>query len=297
MRLNGGIRDHPVVGEQPPAVVDEAWLGDDIAALVARRAQAVQKEVQFADGERAEVALLPVQHEVAGVASLLGDVLRRVDHHAGGASSRIADAHPLIGLEQLDDQAYDRTRRIELAAFFACVVGEPVDQVFVGVAEDVPRTLLTVLRQVRLAQVEAAEVPEQAVDDAVAARGATELGIVVPVRVTQHPVEPGRVRLLDLGARPVDHLTKVHRLAHDGAPARLGRHEELMLVGLALRHVARHAGGDRALDLLGEAVGEPPEEEHREDIVLIVARVDLPAQDISGAPEFRLEFRGCERHR
>ena len=93
-----------------------------------------------------------------------------------------------------------------------------------------------------------------------------------------------------LGA--VDDLAEVHRLPHNGAPAGLGRQEELVLVRVALGHVARHASADGPLDLLGEAVGEPFQEEHREDVVLVVAGVDLAAQDIGGSPELGLEFTG-----
>ena len=186
-----GIGDHPVVGEQPAALVPQLRLRDHVAALVAGRAQAVQQQVQLADGERAEVALLPVQHEVARVATLLGDVLRGVDQHAGRPGGRVADAHPLGRLEQLDDQPHDRARRVELAALLAGVVGKLADQVLVGVAEDVHRALSAVRRQVRVAQVEFAEVPQQAADDAVAAERVAELRLVVPVGVAQHAVEPG----------------------------------------------------------------------------------------------------------
>ena len=229
----------------------------------------MQQQVQLADRERAEVALLPVQHEVARVPVLLGDVLRGVDQHPGRPRGRVADAHPLGRLEQLDDQPHDGAGGVELAALLACVVRELADQVLVGVAEHVHRARGVVGRQVRVAQVEFAEVAQQAADDAVAVERVAELRLVVPVGVAQHPVEPGRVQLLDRGARAVDDLTEVHRLADDRLPARLGRHEELVLVRVALGDLAGDPVGDGALDLLGEAVGEPLQEEHREDVVLV----------------------------
>ena len=83
---------------------------------------------------------------------------------------------------------------------------------------------------------------------------------------------------------------------HHFAPASLGRDEELVLVGVHFRGVSRHALLERPLDFLAEAVGEPLEEEHREDVVLVVAGVDLAAQDVGGAPEFRLKLGCAQRH-
>ena len=45
-----------------------------------------------------------------------------------------------------------------------------------------------------------------------------------------------------------------------------------------------------------EAVGEPLEEEDGEDVVLVVGRVDLPAQDVRGLPQLRLELLSSKRH-
>ena len=85
-------------------------------------------------------------------------------------------------------------------------------------------------------------------------------------------------------------------MADDLAPPGLGRQEELVLVGVALGDIARHAGADGSLDLLGEAVGEPLQEEHREDVVLVVAGVDLAAEDVGRAPQLGLELGGRKGH-
>ena len=243
------------------------------------------------------VALLAVQHEVAGVAPLLGDVLGGVDEHAGGSGGGVADAHPFGRLQQLDDEAHDRSGCVELAALLAGVVGELADEVLVGVAEDVDGALLALPGEVGVTQVEGVEVAQQAADDAVAAAGRAELRLVVPVGVAQDAVEAGSVRLLDLGTGAVDHLAQVHRLAHDGAPASLGRDEELMLVGVTLGDFAGNPGAHGVLDLLGEAVGEALQEEHREDVVLVIAGVDLAAEDVGGAPQLGLELAGRKGHR
>ena len=92
----------------------------------------------------------------------------------------IADAHPLARLKQLYDEAHHRAGRVELSALLARVVGEPVDQVLVGVAQDVTPAG-RVLPQVLVAEVQASEVVEQAADDALAVGRAAELRLVVPV--------------------------------------------------------------------------------------------------------------------
>ena len=171
------------------------------------------------------------------------------------------------------------------------------DEVLVGLPEDVAGALLALGDKVGVAQVEGVEVAQQAANDAVAAARAAELGLVVPVGVAQDAVEPRGVRLLDLGAGAVDDLTEVHRVADDLAPAGLGRQEELVLVGVALGDIARHASADGPLDLLGEAVREPLQEEHREDVVLVVAGIDLAAEDVGGAPQFGFELGGRKGHR
>ena len=59
--------------------------------------------------------------------------------------------------------------------------------------------------------------------------------------------------------------------------------------------------GDELLRLLLEAVGQPLEEEQAEDVGLVVAAVDRPAQDVGGRPEGLFELGdaqhvGLDRH-
>ena len=55
----------------------------------------MQQQVELARGQRASVALLSMQHQVAPVAALLLHKLRRVDEHAARAGRWVADAHAL----------------------------------------------------------------------------------------------------------------------------------------------------------------------------------------------------------
>ena len=70
-----------------------------------------------------------------------------------------------------------------------------------------------------------------------------------------------------------------------------------MLIPVVERHVAGNAQRDGIFYLLVEPVGEPLQEEDREDVVLVVGSVDLPAQDVGGLPQLRLELLSGQRHR
>ena len=263
--------------------------------LQAGRPQPVEQEVELARGQGSKVAFLAVEGEVARVAALLAHVLGGVDEHPARSGGGVAYAHPLARLEQLDDEPHHRAGRVELAALLARVVGEPVDQVLVGVAQDVAPAG-RVLPQVLVAEVQASEVVEEAADDALAVGRAAELRLVVPVGRGQHAVQPGGVGLLDGVAGDVEGLAQVHGRAGNGGPAGGPRDEELVLVPVGEGHAAVDARGDGVLHLLVEAVGQPLQEEDGEDVVLVVGGVDLAAQDVGGLPQLRLQLLRGERH-
>ena len=203
---------------------------------------------------------------------------------------------PSLRLEQLDDEAHHGSRSVELAALLAGVVGELVDQVLVGVAQDVAAPGC-VDSQVLVAQVQVAEVVEQAADNALAVGRAAELGLVVPVCSRQHAVQPWTVGFLDGVTGHVEGLAQVHGCPGDGGPAGGLGNEELVLVAVREGGLQWHAVGHRILDFLFESVGESFKEEDREDVVLVVRRVDLTAQNVGGSPKPGLQFLPGERHR
>ena len=59
--------------------------------------------------------------------------------------------------------------------------------------------------------------------------------------------------------------------------------------------VLGHAVGDQLLRLLLEPVREPFQEEQAEDVGLVVAAVDRPAQDVGRGPEVLLELGDAQR--
>ena len=99
LQAEGWIGDDAVVGEETARRVDQARLGDNVAGFKAGGPQAVEEQVELADGQGAQVALLAVEGEIAEVSALLPHVLGGVDEHAAGAGGGVADAHALSGLE------------------------------------------------------------------------------------------------------------------------------------------------------------------------------------------------------
>ena len=127
LQAEGRIGNHPVVGKQPPRGVHQARLGDDVASLQTPGPQTVEQQVELADSQRSQIALLPVECQVAAVSAVFLHVLSRVDEHPTGAGCWVANPHPLVRLEKLDDEAHHRAGSVELAAFLPGIVGEPVD--------------------------------------------------------------------------------------------------------------------------------------------------------------------------
>ena len=195
-----------------------------------------------------------MQHQVARVSPALPDVLRCIDQHSPRAGRRVADPHSLFRLQQLDDQPYHRPGRVELTALLPGVVRELVDQVLVGVSQHVRAGAAGSGPQVLVAQVQLAEVVQQAPDDPLPVSRAAQPRLVVPVRAGQHPVQTGCIRLFDRVTRHVDRLAQVHRRRRDCRPARRLRHEELVLVPVPQRDLARHPRPNRVIHLLLEPV-------------------------------------------
>ena len=98
---------------------------------------------------------------------LLLHILGGVDQHPAGPGRGVADAHPLLRLQQLHDQPDDLAGGVELTALLAGVVGELVDQVLVGVAQYVAGVHLPVA-QVDVPEVQAGEVVQELADEALA---------------------------------------------------------------------------------------------------------------------------------
>ena len=194
-------------------------------------------------------------------------VVGALDQHAAGANGRVADAHPLGRRQQLDDEPDHHPRRVELAALLAGVVGELLDQVFVGAPEEIG------LGHAVVAERDLGEVLDQTREHAVAVPGVTELPLVVVVDAGEDAFQCA-VLFLQGRARLVQGLPDVRGRLPDGIPTRPVRHEELVLVGVGPRHLFRHPLRNQLLRLLLETIGQPFQEAQAEDAGLAVAAVD-----------------------
>ena len=155
----GRIGEHAVEALELAVLVHVLRAADGVLLADVGVGDAVQEHVHLADGPGGAVALLAEEREIARVAAALADVVARLDEHAARAAGGVVDAHAGLRLDDLDQRADDVGRRVELAGLLAGGVGEVLDQVFVGRAEQIgelevlvaQRDLLEVLDEVRRA--------------------------------------------------------------------------------------------------------------------------------------------------
>ena len=93
-------------------------------------------EVHVCEAPGGGVGLLAEDGDVGGVAAVGLDEGLGLNEHAAGAAAGVVDA-ALVGFEHLDEQAYDASGCVELAAEFALGLCELAEEVFVDAAEGV----------------------------------------------------------------------------------------------------------------------------------------------------------------
>ena len=216
---NGRIGDDAVEGGEVVAG-EEGRLAQRVAADDLEIRRAVQKEVHPRDGGGGEVLLLAEElaPKRAVVAVVFADVVDGLQQHAAGAAGRVVDGLALLGIEDVDHQAHDGARRVELARLLVGEVGELLDQVFVGLAEDVRLRGL-------VAEADAGEVLDQ-----VAEQGIGQPILVGPLGVAEDAVERFGVGLLDAAHGLLERLADVGRdRAHIAPVAALGNLEAVVL--------------------------------------------------------------------
>lgn len=148
----------------------------------------VQEHVHLADGPGGADALLAIEREVARVAADLADVVASLDQHTARPTGWVVDAHARLWLDHLDQRKHDVGGGVELAGLLSGRVGEELDQVFVGRAEQV-REL-----EVLVAQRDLLEVMDE-VRQRVVVEGALA-DLAVEVDVLEHVLQRVDVRVL-----------------------------------------------------------------------------------------------------
>ena len=92
--------------------------------------------------------------------AVLAQIVGRVDQHAAGAGGRVVDRVARPGFENANKRVDDLRRGEELAGLGAGVIGELLDEVLIGAAENVGRNAL--VREIVLV-----EMLDERVDDLV----------------------------------------------------------------------------------------------------------------------------------
>ena len=216
--------------------------------------------------------------KVRGSAAGPFDVLDRAEQHAAGAAGGVVDALALPRIEQLDHHPHHAAGRVELARLLAPRdVGEPSDQVLVGVAEDVRPDR-------RVAQRHHGQPLDEVLEQLVA-----EGLVVAPVGRAEDARQGVGVRPFDRPHRPRQRGADAGRRLADVPPvAPVGQLEAVQLGKVAQVDVAVFLPGLGRL--LVPDVADPLEEQQREDVALPVRPVDgAAAQDLGAVPEVGLQ--------
>ena len=258
----------------------------------------MEDHVHDADRPDRAVGVLAVEREVVGVLTLLFHVLMGLNEETSGTDRRVVDSVAGFRFSELDEQANDLAGGIELAALFAGTVGEELDEVLVGSAEQVGELEVIVDED----ESGLAEVVQQIFPLLVGDLGLALHRVEVDV-VLQHPGK--RIVLVLNGCNGlVEHVADVvleilqgrHEIAVFFLPGRVptgsyGNKESLSVRNFLFKQlgdqvrlvlIVREGLHTELLAFAVELVGEPLQEQHTEDELLELRGVHLAAQDVGG---------------
>ena len=199
--------------------------------------------------------------------------------HAGRAAARVVDS-PLVRREHLDQHADHAARRVELPAVLSFGTGELREEVFVDAAQDVLRAVLGI------AQPDRADHVDQLAQAVLVERRPAKI-------LRQDSLEP-RIVPLDGDHRLVDQLAdrRLLGVVLQRLPASLGRHPENIVRAVLVRIFGigpfAHFGQQLLMPLF-EGVGDVLEEDQPQHDVLVLGRIHVVAELVSGQPELGLE--------
>ena len=207
-----------------------------------------------------------------------------LDQQRAGAARRVADPLARLGRHQLRQQRRDLGRGVELAGLLARARGELADQELVGVADDVP------VADAGGPQVElgVGEVVQQVLQALVALFGAPQRGLGVEVDVAEDAFQLLLVGVLDGFQRHVDDFAQVGRVALGVERGEIGAFGQLKLL-------ETHAPADARLVVaelrpvgvvvVAPYVGDVLDEQHHQDVVLVLGRVHRAAKGVARPPQ------------
>lgn len=118
---------------------EERWLPKCVTPDDLKVRGTVQKEVHPRNRGGSKVLLLREEFapQCAVITVVLTDVMNHLQQHTARAASRIVNNLAFFGVENVDHQPHNRSRGVKLACLFVCEISKLLDQVFVGLAENV----------------------------------------------------------------------------------------------------------------------------------------------------------------
>lgn len=226
----------------------------------------MEKTVHPGDGGSHEVTLLAIETDVSPLLALAAQVGDGREEHASGAAGGIVDGFARLRLEHLGHEMDDGAVGVELGGGVAGIVGEFLDEVFIALSQ-------LVFGQVGKGELERAEVLDQ-----VAQHGVGEAVLVGPLGVAEDAVELVRVGGLNDAHGGLEHLPDVLGGLSHFAPMGIGRNLKAMVLRVGSEFSITAGFRQRGLSLFVKDVAQTFVEEQRKDELLVVARVNGPAE-------------------
>ena len=273
-------------------VLDQRRAGEGVAPFDARAIHAVQEHVHARQRPGAAVGFHAEQREIAAA-----DGARGLDQQTARAAGRVADAVTGLGLYQLRQQFGYLVRGVKLARLLAGIGGEALDQVDIGVADHVFRDAARAHVELR-----AMEVFHQVLEAVVAILGFAKVALAVEVDVAEHAFELGLVGFLDGVEHDVDEFADVGLVAPLVQAVEVGQKTILHFAGLRVFEF-RHRNHETfsfqsATDayfvvtifffvlcvMIFPHIGDVFQEQHHQNVVLVLCRIDDPAKGIACGP-------------
>ncbi len=259
--------------------IEELGVRERIATLDVCAIESMEEHIDLRDGVGADVEFLAIEIESASnrFALLLFQVVERLEEEATGADRRVVDVILLVRFENLDDHALHFARRIEFASLLARIRSKLLDEIFVGITEEIG------------VDVGVAEVVLREVVDEALKRLVREAVLIGEIEIIENLIEFRAIGIREF----VEHLVQLHTDALgaflDDRPATiLWDLEAVVIVGTRDRLIVELA--HHALVLLVPHVANALEEEKAEDVFLVVRTVDLTPEDVGALPEELLEL-------
>jgi len=280
----GRIGEDAVVALQFVVLVLVLGTADRILLTDIGVRDAVQEHVHLADGPSGADALLSKEREIPRISATLPDVVARLNEHPSGAAGRVVHTHARLGIDDLDKSADDISRRIKLSRFLSRRVGEKLDQILIGRAEQVGKL------EVFIAQRDLLEILDEVGQRVVVQRPLADLA--VEVDVFEHVLKRFDIGVFQSLKRLIQSRADIGLEVANLRPMSDLRNKEGVFVrvdelrgDLLLRHPARLEALGQLLALLIEQIAHPFQEEHAEDVFLVLGRIHVPAQIVARAEQ------------